>query len=200
MHRSAVHPTTRLILWLLLMLFIQLLDEWILATAFLLVPLLGRPALLRAGRLVWRTRWLLVSLFVVFPWGVAGEPLWQGIAAPSREGLLAASTQLGRLLLMLITVAAFLERMPLPKLLIATHRLLQPLRRFGLDPERGVVRLLLVLRYVETLPRPRDWRMLLDVPASRESEVLELEEYPLRWLDHLLLLAVGSALIAFALH
>lgn len=200
MHRSAVHPTTRLILWLLLMLFIQLLDEWILATAFLLVPLLGRPALLRAGRLVWRTRWLLVSLFVVFPWGVAGEPLWQGIAAPSREGLLAASTQLGRLLLMLITVAAFLERMPLPKLLIATHRLLQPLRRFGLDPERGVVRLLLVLRYVETLPRPRDWRTLLDVPASRESEVLELEEYPLRWLDHLLLLAVGSALIAFALH
>lgn len=199
MHRSAVHPTTRLILWLLLMLLIQLLDEWILAAAFLLVPLLGRPALRRAGRLVWRTRWLLVSLFVVFPWGVAGEPLWQGSAAPSREGLLAASTQLGRLLLMLITVAAFLERMPLPKLLIATHRMLQPLRRFGLDPDRGVVRLLLVLRYVETLPRPRDWRTLLDVPASRESEVLELEEYPLRWLDHLLLLAVGAALIAFAL-
>lgn len=199
MHRSAVHPTTRLILWLLLMLLIQLLDEWILAAAFLLVPLLGPPALRRAGRLIWRTRWLLVSLFVVFPWGVAGEPLWQGIAAPSREGLLAASTQLGRLLLMLITVAAFLERMPLPKLLIATHRMLQPLRRFGLDPDRGVVRLLLVLRYVETLPRPRDWRTLLDVPASRESEVLELEEYPLRWLDHLLLLAVGAALIAFAL-
>lgn len=199
MHRSAVHPTTRLILWLLLMLLIQLLDEWILAAAFLLVPLLGRAALRRARRLVWRTRWLLVSLFMVFPWGIAGEPLWQGIAAPTREGLLAASTQLGRLLLMLITVAAFLERMPLPNLLIATHRMLQPLRRFGLDPDRGVVRLLLVLRYVETLPRPRDWRTLLDVPASRESEVLELEEHPLRWLDHLLLLAVGAALIAFAL-
>lgn len=199
MHRSAVHPTTRLILWLLLMLLIQLLDEWILAAAFLLVPLLGGAALQRAGRLIWRTRWLLVSLFVIFPWGVAGEPLWQGIAAPSREGLLAAATQLGRLLLMLITVAAFLERMPLPKLLIATHRMLQPLRRFGLDPDRGVVRLLLVLRYVETLPRPRDWRTLLDVPASSESEVLELEEHPLRWLDHLLLLAVGVALLAFAL-
>ena len=199
MHRSAVHPTTHLILWLLLILLIQLLDEWILASAFLLVPLLSRPVLRRAGRLIRRTRWLLVSLCVVFPWGVAGEPLWQGVAAPSREGLLAAFTQVGSLLLMLITVAAFLERMPLPKLLIATHRLLQPLRRIGLDPDRGVVRLMLVLRYVETLPRPRDWRMLLDVPASSESEVLELEEHPLRWLDHLLLLAVGAALIAFAL-
>jgi len=200
MHRFSVHPTTRLILWLLLILLIQLLDGWVLAAAFLVLPLLGQPVLQRAGRLVRRARWLLVSLCVVFSWGVAGEPLWQGIAAPSREGLLAAFTQVGSLLLMLITVAAFLERMPLPRLLIASHQILQPLHRFGIDPDRGVVRLMLVLRYVETLPRPRDWRTLLDVPASSVSEVLELEEYPWRWLDHLLLLAVGMVLTLLVLH
>jgi hypothetical protein len=142
---------------------------------------------------------LLVSLFVIFAWGVAGEPLWQGVAAPTYEGLLAALTQLGRLLLMLMIVAAFLEFMPLPSLLAATHRMLHPLRRFGIDPDRGVIRLMLVMRYVETLPRPRDWRTLLDVPTVSVSEVLEIDECPLRWLDGLVLFSVAAVLMALVL-
>jgi energy-coupling factor transporter transmembrane protein EcfT len=199
MFLPAVHPTTRLTLWLMLMLVIQLLDGWALAGAFLLLPMLGRPVLQRGGRLVWRARWLLLLLLVVFPWGVAGEPLWQGAVAPTHEGLGEALGQLGRLLLMMMAVAAFLENMPLPLLLIATHRFLQPLQRYGLDPDRGVIRLMLVLRYVETLPRPRDWRMLLDVPASSTSETLELEDCPLGRLDHLLLVLVVATLFFFAL-
>ena len=199
MHRFAVHPTTRLALWLLLMLAIQWLDGWTLAAAFPLLPVLGRPVLQRGWRLVWRARWLLLSLFVIFAWGVAGEPVWGDIPAPSREGLSEAMTQLGRLLLMLMTVAAFLEAMPLPTLMTATHRLLHPLRRCGLDPDRSIIRLMLVLRYVEMLPRPRDWRTLLDVPVNAGSEVLELDEYPLRWLDHILLLSIFAVLVALAL-
>lgn len=196
-----VHPTTRLILWLLSMLAIQWLNGWVLGCVFMALPLLGQNVLKRGRRLVWRARWLLLSLFLVFAWGVAGEPLWGGVTAPTREGLDTALTQLGRLLLMLITVAAFLEDMPLPSLLAATHRMLNPLRRFGLDPDRGVVRLMLVLRYVEMLPRPRDWRILLEVPAVSDSEVLEIEEYPLRWLDGLalLLVSVSAVFLVFRL-
>jgi energy-coupling factor transporter transmembrane protein EcfT len=199
MQRSVVHPTTRLLLWLQLMLAFQWLDGGMLVVMFLPLLLLGRPVLQRGGRLVWRARWLLVSLFVIFAWGVAGEPLWQGVAAPTYEGLLAALTQLGRLLLMLMIVAAFLEFMPLPSLLAATHRMLHPLRRFGIDPDRGVIRLMLVMRYVETLPRPRDWRSLLDVPAVSISEVLEIDEHPLRWLDGLVLFSVAAVLLALVL-
>jgi energy-coupling factor transporter transmembrane protein EcfT len=199
MQRSVVHPTTRLVLWLLLMLVIQWLEGGMLVVMFLPLLLLGRPVLQRGGRLVWRARWLLVSLFVIFAWGVAGEPLWQGVAAPTYEGLLAALAQLGRLLLMLMIVAAFLEFMPLPSLLAATHRMLHPLRRFGIDPDRGVIRLMLVMRYVETLPRPRDWRTLLDVPTVSVSEVLEIDEYPLRWLDGLVLFSVAAVLMALVL-
>jgi hypothetical protein len=181
------------------MLVIQWLEGGMLAVVFLPLLLLGRRVLQRGGRLVWRARWLLVSLFVIFAWGVAGEPLWQGVAAPTYEGLLAALTQLGRLLLMLMIVAAFLEFMPLPSLLAATHRMLHPLRRFGIDPDRGVIRLMLVMRYVETLPRPRDWRTLLDVPTVSVSEVLEIDEYPLRWLDGLVLFSVAAVLMALVL-
>ena len=157
-----------------------------LVAAFLLLPFLGIRALKRGGRLVWRARWLLASLFVVLAWGTAGEPFWNGVATPTYEGLFEASTHLGRLLLVLMAVAVFLEAMPLPDLLSATHLLLKPLRGLGFDPDRGVVRLMLVLRYVETLPRPRDWRTLLDAPVSNVSEKIEVDYQPLSGMDYVL--------------
>lgn len=184
-----VHPATRLVAWLLLLLAVQSLSGIALAGAFLLFPLFGKGALRRGGQLIWRTRWLLLSLLVIFPWGTAGQPLWDGFAAPTYEGLREALTHLARLLLVLLAVAAFLETMPLAELLAATHLLLKPMRGLGLDPDRGVVRLMLVLRYVETLPRPRDWRSLLDAPRLLESEPLDVEHQALRWTDYALALA-----------
>jgi hypothetical protein len=97
------------------------------------------------------------------------------------------------------TVAILLEWMPVPELLLATHRLLQPLRHCGVDPDRGVVRLLLVMRHIETLPRPRDWRILLQAPANDGDEVLELAERRFSWLDPLLMLLVVGLVAVFCL-
>lgn len=175
----------------------QGLDGWVLLAAFPLLAVAGEAALRRGGRMLWRARWLLLSMFVIFSWGVPGEPLWAGLAAPSQEGLVEALTHCGRLLLVLLLVAAFLEAMPLPELLSATHRLLQPMRRLRFEPDRGVARLMLVLRYVETLPRPRDWRTLLEAPAVGANEQVELNDYPLRWLDYLVLIVAPLAVLAF---
>ena len=193
----AVHPTTRLLAWLALLVGVQALSGGALLAAFALLPLAGRRGLRRGAQLVWRARWLLVSLLVIVSWGVAGEPLWAGAAAPTSEGLREALTHLGRLLLVLFAVAAFLEAMPLPELLAATHVLLGPLRRCGVDTERGVVRLLLVLRYVETLPRPRDWRVLLKAPPAVVGERVEIDCPALRWSDGLI--GVGLAAAVFCL-
>lgn len=197
MPNSAVHPVTRVIVWLLFLLAVQCLSGAVLAAVFLLLPLLGSAILKRGGHLIWRARWLLVSLLVIFSWGVAGEPFWSGAAAPTHEGLLEALTHLGRLLLVLMAVAAFLETMPLPDLLAATLNLLKPWQRFGLDPERGVVRLMLVLRYAESLPRPRDWRSLLDTPVSSVSERFEVNYQPLRWTDYAIVLIIAVAVNFF---
>lgn len=192
-----IHPMTRLIVWLQLLVVVQFLNGSALVVAGLLSPLVGLRALRRGGQLVWRTRWLLLSLFVVFSWGVAGEPLWSGAISPTREGALQALTHLGRLVLVLIAVAAFLEFLPLPDLLVATHALLRPLRRVGFSPDRGLVRLALVLHYVETLPRPRDWRSLLMSPAPAVSEVVEVDRRSKNWLDYALILLCGGLAIFF---
>lgn len=197
-----LHPTARIALWLLLLLSIQCLDGWPLTTAFAALPLLGWKAFKRGGRLVWRTRWLMLSLFVVFSWGVAGEPLLPGMAAPTYEGLHEALAHLGRLFLVLMAVAAFLEAMPLPELLGGSHQLLAPLRRFGFDPDRGVIRLMLVLRYAETLPGPGNWRILLDGPTLASSacvERVDVNNRPLRVADYLVVMTAGIACAAYCL-
>ena len=198
--KHAIHPATRLIAWLMLLVAVQSLSGVLLAGLFLVFPLFGARVLRRGGQLIWRTRWLLLSLLVVFSWGIAGQPLWNGVGAPTQEGVLEALIHLGRLLLVLMAVATFLETMPLQDLLAATHVLLKPMRGIGLDPDRGVVRLMLVLRYVETLPRPRDWRSLLDAPTLNVSEQVEVNHQPLRWSDYALTLALVVVLSVFYFH
>lgn len=198
MTHSSLHPATRLVVWLVLVVGVQSLSGVVLALVCLITPVLGVRVMRRGGRLIWRARWLLLSLLAVFAWGTAGEALWSSAWAPTHEGLLEASKHLGRMLLVLVLVAAFLEFMPLADLLSATHTLLLPFRRCGMDATRGVVRLMLVLRYVETLPRPRDWKTLLETPESWASEVVEIEQQAPGWGDALVISGlVGVVLLVY---
>ncbi|MEI7429514.1 MAG: CbiQ family ECF transporter T component [Betaproteobacteria bacterium] len=197
MSNLAIHPTTRLVLWLLFLVAVQSLSGLPLLMVIVLMPLLGKAVLKRGWLLIRRARWLLLSLLVILAWGGAGEPLWNSDFAPTYEGVTEALTHLGRLLLVLMAVAAFLETMSLPELFSASHTLFMPLRYFRMDPDRGIVRLMLVLRYVEKLPRPRDWRSLLEVPATIANEEIEVSYQPLRWVDYCLLVTGVLALIAF---
>lgn len=172
---------------------LQSLDGTLLATVVLMLPLVGGPTLRRWGRLVSGARWFFLSLFVILAWGGAGEPVWSGPLAPAGEGLVDALTHVGRLLLVLMAVAVLRERMALPDLLTATRRLLGPLRRLGLDPDHALVRLLLVLRHLETMPRPRDWRLLLDVPTSSTNEVFEIADCQFSWVDYVVAVFVVVA-------
>lgn len=195
----SLHPAVRLAAWLLALLAIQRLAGEALVIALALTLAAGPAILARALRLIKRTRWLLLSLFVVFAWGIAGDPLWSGFAAPSRQGVDEAATQTGRLLLVLVAVGAFLETMPLGTLLSGSRRLLQGLRGVGIDADRGVIRLMLALRYAEALPRPRDWRSLLAAPTTTLSETIELDDAPLGSVDRALLAACAAGFVALVL-
>ena len=193
---ATLHPTTCLVAWLLSLVAVQGLQGSLLAVAFLVPPLFGRLALQCAIRLAWGARWLFLSLFVILAWGRAGEPVWGGAMAPSAEGLSEALTQVGRLLLVLMAVAVLRQRLSVPEFLTAAHRLLWPLRRCGVDTDRGIVRVLLVLQYLETTPRPRDWRRLLDVPEVSSSEVFELRDRHFPGRDYLI---IGLLLVSVVL-
>jgi hypothetical protein len=191
-----VHPSTYLVVWLLIVVLGQSLDGIPLLAALCLLPLSGRRVGRRCWQLAWGARWLFLSLSVILAWGGIGEAAWDGPLAPSREGLIDAGNHGGRLLLVLMAVAVLRERMPRSDLLTALHRLLAPLRRCGVDTDRGMVRLLLVLHFVETMPRPRDWRVLLEPPAAGSAgEVFELADRPLARRDYLIIALLLCSLL-----
>lgn len=200
-----VHPTARIFLWVLVLLAIQCLNGWLLAAAFAGLLSLSRAALKRGARLLRRARWLIISLFLIFAWGVAGEPVFAAhaiFASPTYEGVHEAFLHLGRLLLVLMAVAAFLEAMPLPELLGGGRQLLAPLTRFGCNPDRAVIRLMLVMHYVETLPSPRDWRTLLNVPVltpGQCSEYVNVENRSLRLADYVVVTSAATACLTIFL-
>lgn len=166
------HPLTLILLWLSAAITLQAVQGWSLAILSGSVILLLLP--LTAGkrwlRMLWRLRWLWLSLGVVFAWATPGEVLWEASWAPTREGMVEAGLHFVRLWSLLATVTLIAAAMPVPRLLCGLFLLLQPLRRIGLPPERAVARLLLTLTMVENLPDGHHWRgflhLLQSVPAA----------------------------------
>jgi len=192
-----MHPVSSLMLWLLLLIVVQSLSGlYLLAVALCLFGVFGRSVLPGWRRLLWGARWLLLSLFCILAWGDPGQPVWECALAPSHEGLMSALNHLGRLSVMLLWVAIVRQRMSVRDLLSAAYRLLAPLRRFGVDATPGIVRLLLVMRQLEAIPRLRDWRLLFDAGPAGPVEVFEIDNMAFSWRDYLILPAVAGGLVA----
>ena len=112
-----------------------------------LVALLVAPSHLRL--LLRRSRWLLLTMLVMFGWLTPGTPL-ANLPGASREGLLLAAENLARLLIALSTVALVLKALAPPELVAGLRSLLAPLALLKLSRDRVAVRLALTLNEVES--------------------------------------------------
>lgn len=160
--RMVPHPATQIVVWCVLAVMMQALQSLpILAGVTALLALLAfwlheR----RLFELVYRARWILLSLLVIYAYATPGDALWQGISAPSRQGIEEAGLQLMRLLSVLSGLAILLTLLTREKMIGGIYVLLHPLRYLGVAPLRVAVRLALTLHYAETAMRETatDWR------------------------------------------
>lgn len=166
----AFHPAATLLSWVMLVAALQFLSvqglSWA-ALALLPFPLIF--ARQRAFVLLRRTRWLLLSIAVMFVLATPGERL-SGVAGDlgiTYDGLLLAAEHLLRLTLLLATLALLHERIGTSGMMSGIHWLLAPLAGWKALREKIVVRLMLVLDYVEDTP-PTNWRtwLSIDGPAT----------------------------------
>lgn len=189
----SLHPAHRLGCWLLLVISVQFLSGWALLSSLMLVPVLGVDARRRWFRLLHRSRWLMLSLLLILAWGGAGEPLWHDawVVSPTVEGIFDGLNQVGRLSLVLASVAVLLATTTIPDLMSGTRTLLSPLRAVGVNIDPFVVRLALALHYADELPAS-GWRGLL-VPVSAPGPLtVRLEVRPVRASDWGLLGVVAA--------
>ncbi len=189
------HPAAQILAWCLLVAATQ-----VLALGALLVTagfvFLG--ALLVSAhkfmQLLRRTRWIMLSLLLIYAYSTPGQPLLSvlGMFSPSREGLGDGVLQLTRLVVALAGLAILLERLHRQKLIAGLYTLLAPLQLIGVSRERVAVRLALTLHYAEVamVRESHTWqdnlRSLFE-PHEETGKQMELTLYRFGIRDWLLL-------------
>ncbi len=191
------HPAVQILVWILLALFTQRLQPVALsalsAAMFALALRLCAAHLLSLLR---RTRWILISLLLIYAYTTPGAALWEqlGSVSPTLEGLQDGALQLGRLLSVLSGLAILLALLPQAALISGVYSMAYPLAWFGLSRERIAVRLALTLQYAETAMRDTasDWRSTIRdavQPSTNGVKHIELRVQAYGVMDVLLLVS-----------
>jgi energy-coupling factor transport system permease protein len=196
------HPATQIFTWCLLAAILQLLkfDALLLAcgTVLLCAVFVARHKFVQLLR---RTRWIMLSLLLIYAWSTPGVALYGpfGVFSPSREGLQDGLSQLLRLLAALAALAILLDRLHRMQLIAGLYTLFAPLQWLGGLRERFAVRLALTLHYAEAamLRGKRGWQETLDgllEPHGEPTREMELPLYRFGYGDALLLVFALSLL------
>lgn len=143
------HPASLLLLGLAVLLATSSRDAMVLllgGVGLVLVALLAATS--HFHLLLRRSRWLLLTLLLMFGWLTPGTPL-PFVPGATQEGLLLAVDNLARLLVALSVVALLLKALPPPELVAGIRSLLAPLALLKISRDRIAVRLALTLGEVE---------------------------------------------------
>ena len=195
-----LHPATKILTWLIFAILIQLFNVLpLLAVNILLAALILICHATEFVRLIRRTRWLLLSLLLIYGYASSGEALLPalGSLSPSREGVMAGAMQAWRLATLLAALSVMLAVTSRNDILSGLYLLLRPFRRVGVDAGSIAARIWLTLHYAgQAKPATlRGWRQqLLDAfaPAtSGENSVVTLEVADFSWRDILFALVMG---------
>lgn len=189
-----LHPATLLVLWAGCALALPLLPlNASLATAAVALAASLAFARRRSVVLLRRSRWLLLSIALLFAFGTPGlsVPGWPGRIGLTQDGLLLAAEHLSRLVILLTTLALLHERLQTAGLLTGLHALLGLLRSEALR-ERIAVRLMLVIEFIEGRDARAGWRHWLDDDDCGPDR-LTLAVRRLAWPDWLAYAAMAIA-------
>lgn len=157
------HPAACLLAWLITVAALQFQGPIPLLAGLGLLGFLGGVKVLwRWLHLLRRARWLLLTLALVLAYGTPGEAWLDQAWAPTGAGLYEAALHLLRLVAMLGALAWLFEKLSRADLMAGLWALLSPLAAWGIAADRMVVRLALVLDYVDRAPPKGSWRHLLD--------------------------------------
>jgi hypothetical protein len=168
------HPATLLFGWGVFVALVQPLSGAVLVwIAGVILPLAILVASRRVRLLLRRSRWLLLSIALLFVFATPGQRMpgvW-GELGITLDGLLLALEHVLRLMLLLASLAVVHERLGTAGMMAGLYWLMWPLAHWRTLREKVVVRLMLVLDHVENSPAI-GWREWLDQDFRGPDEML----------------------------
>lgn len=157
-----LHPASLILIWLAFAFCIPWLQPAELSAIVFLFSLLLLRHSAQYLKLLRRSRWLLISLILVYAFVTPGAAAVAvlGAYSPSSEGLLSGGLQALRLLALLATLALLLATTSRDRILAGLYFLLKPFALIGVDVDRVAARIWLTLYYVEQAGprRSGEWR------------------------------------------
>ena len=115
----------------------------VLLVASVLLLILHRSS--RLWRDLWRLRWMLLAILILYAGFTPGDALWPALPGISRDGLLEGTRRAMVLVLVLQLVILLMETTPLPQLCAGLLLLARPFAFFGLPAAAFARRLALAL-------------------------------------------------------
>lgn len=193
-----LHPAVFILFWVSMTVAVQMLSIYplvLLAGSVLFLSV--RKCAMRFFSLLRRTRWILLSVLVIYSYTGHGTPLWAdlGVLSPVTDGVTAGLVQLLRLLIVLASLSLLLSFLSLAQLVAGLYTLTRPLVICGLSRERFAVRLALTMSYAESIKTVGDNNWLnhiehLLLPVVEMPGVIELKTQSFTWYDGLMLAMV----------
>ena len=142
------------------------------------IPLLWSPAgFWRWLGLMYRARWLLLTLWLILAYNAPGDAWLDQSWAPTYEGMAEGGLQVARLSVMLLWLAWLFVRLGREQLVSGVWGLLQPVSALGMQVERLVVRLSLVLENLQGPQEQGGWRRILQVATHDVADQFLLGAY-----------------------
>ncbi|MFH2133556.1 MAG: CbiQ family ECF transporter T component [Pseudomonadota bacterium] len=196
------HPATQILIWIALAISAQALSSpGLLVMTVVLFTTAAKLNSRQLFSLIRRTRWILLSLLLIYAYTTPGVALLSGLGrySPTLEGLSDGFMQLGRLLSMLSGLAILLSLLSESQFISGIHALAYPLNWFGGSRERVAVRLALTLQYAEPSMRDTaaDWRQTIKdalVPQRESGHPVLLDRISLKLIDGICLLLCAAIL------
>ena len=191
------HPTIRLASVLALVVFVPQFGLAVLIALsvglLLQRAVLGRAMLMGALQSIWRLRWLLLAIAVLYLGFTPGAPLFPFCDLPSRPGAVEGARRVLVLVVILLAVQAVLQALGPRQLAAAITQLIGPLRLVLFPVERFAIRLAAALDAVQAVgerartardasnggsPLQRAAQLIVDVEQAAADAAEQLAEVP----------------------
>lgn len=201
-----LHPATRIFLWVSLIIgqsYLLGFSLYVLA-AFLFLFMLT-PLGVFARRILWRSRFLLATLLIVYPWTTPGVYVFDfmGGGSPTYEGSRLAGQQLLHTGVVLVGLGWAQGGLSMNKRLESMLFWVMPLHYLGVPIERLVVRLALTLQLLEIAPQHTSWSgwrsawqaVLTTQSLSSSGQEIIVEIAPLHRIDYWVMVLASCGVV-----
>lgn len=192
-----MHPVIRIATFLIVAVFLSTNKFENLITAAILLLLLffiypSSASIKKAGKIIFRLRWLFLSILVIYGWFSSGDllfPDWQTLS-PYKQGIEHGFIRIIALVILILSLTQLVLQLSRNDLLGSISWYCYPLKWIGIPEQRVIARLILTIDAVQELENK--WKEYKQLEINSHSKLQQIYQRVLQLFDDVVTTAEHS--------